>query len=160
MVSLQKGPGGEYVFTPAPKGRVYTMSGIFIGTLIGGPLAAGYMIEENFKALELYDQANWPKQAGAIAMLVIFGGSVMFPEGVTVWFPAWLVVSLYTIGSTFLAKKIQGHQIRQLVLKRRQRYSFWQVLVVGVGSLAISLGLIVMLKMMAYYFAPFKMGPG
>ncbi len=159
-MGLQKGPGGEYVFIPPPKNKIYTISEIFIGTLIGGPLAAGYMIGENFKGLELYNQVDWPKQVGAITALVVFGGSVVFSEVVVAVFPVWLVVFLYTIGFTFLAKKIQGQQIRQLILKRRPSYSFWQVLVVGISSLAISLGLIILLKMMAYYFVPFEMGPG
>ncbi len=149
MAPLKKDADGELDYTPEPIGEAYTLLEIFVGTLIGGPLAGCHMMSENYRAFRRLELVNRTRQAGTVVMVLIFGG---WAFGMAL--PKLLGVIGYTVILTFLAKKLQGESIRLHLLRRKGGHPFSDVIKVGFYSLALSLGFLILVEGTLGLFAP------
>jgi hypothetical protein len=160
MSPLAKGENGEYKYKAPPKSKYYSLSSIFLGSLVGGPLAGFHMIAENYRALEEPERIGLMKWFGMIGMGLIFG-SWGWGEGNPLnLFAKWQVVMFYTLGITALANKLQGTRLRQLTVSKRPSYGYGQVMVVAAGALAMSLALMVFMTMAAFFCEPIPIKQG
>lgn len=76
--------------------KFYSQSAISMATFIGGPLVAGYLIRENYLALNKPDEAKYTLIIGIIATLVLFGGVFMIPSDFIDKMPRQLIPIIYT----------------------------------------------------------------
>jgi hypothetical protein len=100
----------------APTGKIYEERNIWVGSLLGGPLVAGYMIAENFKR---FGDLNKSKQTWIYTILIcIIILSVLLLIHDDVKIPNHIIPLVYTCVAYGVTKVFQARQIERL-LKRR-----------------------------------------
>lgn len=117
--------------------KIYKDKTIWIGTFLGGPLVAGYLISENFKAFDEFDKAKRTWIYAIIATIVIFGGVFLIPENVKI--PNQIIPLIYTGIASYLFQHFQGENVTSHINSGGQLHSWWRVIGVGVIGLAITL---------------------
>jgi hypothetical protein len=120
--------------------QVYKSQMVRIGTFLGGPLVAGYMIAENYKAFDEPDKAKKAWIYAIAATVVIFGGIFLVPESVNI--PRVIIPLLYTWATYYIVQNLQGAQIDAHVNTGGLVYSWGRVIVVSLISLAATLAVI------------------
>lgn len=120
-----------------PAQKIYKDREIWVGTFLGGPLAAGYLIAENFKAFNEEEKAKKTWIIAIIATVLIFGGVFLIPDDVNI--PNQLIPLIYTGIAYFLVQHFQGENIMAHIKSGGQLFGWWRTILVGVISLAIIL---------------------
>jgi hypothetical protein len=123
--------------TPASAQKVYDSIAVAVGTFIGGPLAAGYFIAENFKVFNQSGKAGKTWIAAVAAMILIFCAVIFVPENVTVLNPVVLLIIAVIVW--FLAVRFQGKNISAHISSGGQLYNWWRTLAVALASLAVTI---------------------
>ena len=120
-----------------PTEKIYKEREIYIGTFLGGPLVAGYLIAENFKNFNEPEKAKKTWIYAVIATVVIFGGIFLIPD--TVKIPNQIIPLVYTGIAYLLVHRFQDIQINSHIDSGGQIYSWWRTIAVGLIGLAITL---------------------
>jgi hypothetical protein len=76
--------------------KLYSSKAISGATFLGGPLVAGYLIGENFKALDKPNEGRNSLIIGIISTIILFGGIFMVPENMIDKIPTQLIPIVYT----------------------------------------------------------------
>lgn len=106
--------------------KAYKITGIKLAALLGGPLAAGYLISENFKSLDKPDLA---KSSLYISILVLFGFIFfMFaiPEKVVNAIPSILFPVIFALVSQVIVDKYQSHDLKEFWENGGLKHSNWR----------------------------------
>ncbi|HEY9833594.1 MAG TPA: hypothetical protein V6D26_23785, partial [Stenomitos sp.] len=85
-----------------PTVNIYKDRAIWVGAFLGGPLAAGYLIAENFKAFNEFDKAKKTWNYAIIATIVVFGGVFLIPDNVEM--PNQVIPLIYTAIAYYLVQ--------------------------------------------------------
>lgn len=120
-----------------PTEKIYKDIAIWVGTFLGGPLAAGYLIAENFKAFNDTDKAKKTWIYAIIATIVVFGGVFLIPDNVKI--PNQIIPLIYTAIAYYLVQHFQGQNISTHINSGGQLHSWWRTIAVGVIGLAITI---------------------
>jgi hypothetical protein len=120
-----------------PTQKIYKDRAIWVGTFLGGPLAAGYLIAENFKAFNDIDKAKKTWIYAIIATIIIFGGVFMIPDNVKM--PNQVIPLIYTAIAYYLVQHFQGQNITSHINSGGQLHSWWRTIGVGVVGLSITI---------------------
>lgn len=117
--------------------KLYSSRAIGGATFLGGPLAAGYMIGENFKALDKPNESRNSLIIGIISTIILFVGIFMVPENIIDKIPRQIIPLIYTgiifgivewkLGGTLKSHKENGNQF----------FSGWRAAGIGFLSLII-----------------------
>lgn len=120
-----------------PKQRIYKERAIWVGTFLGGPLAAGYLIAENFKAFNETDKARKTWIYAIIATIVIFGGIFLIPDNTKI--PNQIIPLIYTVIAYYLVQHFQGQNISSHISSGGGLFSWWRTIAVGIIGLVITI---------------------
>lgn len=120
-----------------PTNKIYKDRAIWVGTFLGGPLAAGYLIAENFKAFNDKDKAKKTWIYAIIATVVVFGGVFLIPENVKI--PNQIIPLIYTAIIYYLVQHFQGQNISAHLNSGGQLFGWWRTITVGLIGLAITI---------------------
>ncbi len=126
----------ENILTPSPQNKVYKDKAIWIGTFVGGPLVAGYLIAENFKHLGQEEKIKATWIYTIIATIIIFGGIFLIPESVKI--PNVIIPLIYTAIASYIVQRLQGEKIKTHIENGGQLYSNWRALAIGLIGLVIT----------------------
>lgn len=120
--------------------QIYDHKSILIGTLMGGPLAAGYLMSQNYKIFGKPDSAQTAFFLGIIITILYFGGILIIPAEILNYIPKALV-SVLTVGivAVILDYK-QDDLIQAYIARRGAKASRWKAAGIGVVCSAISFG--------------------
>ncbi len=120
-----------------PQIKLYKDKSMYAVAFFGGPLAAGYIIAENFKALN--DRERYKKTWFiTIAVCVfIFGGIFMIPDSVNV--PNYIIPIIYSYLAFYLIRHYQGKQIDEHISNGGKTYSGWRSALIGLIALVITI---------------------
>ncbi len=121
----------------APTEKIYKDRAIWVGTFLGGPLAAGYLIAENFKAFNQFDSAKKTWIYAITATILIFGGVFLIQDHLKI--PNQIIPLIYTAIAYYLVQHFQGQQISSHINAGGQLHSWWRTISVGVIGLAVTL---------------------
>ena len=119
-----------------PTQKIYKDRAIWVGTFLGGPLTAGYLIAENFKAFDQSDKANKTWIYAIIATIIIFGGAFMIPDNINV--PNQIIPFIYTAIAYLLVQHFQGQNITKHLDSGGQLYSWWRTIAVSIIGFLIT----------------------
>ena len=117
--------------------KIYKSNAIRIGAFIGGPLIAGYMIAENFKAFNKPGKAKRTWIYTVAATIIIFGVAFLMPN--TNRSADYLVPLIYTWIAYYLVQHYQGTNITDHGNAGGQFYNWGRVIAVALIGLAITL---------------------
>ena len=130
----------ENLLSTPPDFKLYKDRAVWIGTFIGGPLAAGYIAAENFKQLGQQDKAKSAWTIAIIATIVIFGGIFLIPNIEKM--PRFVIPLIYTGIAQYLVQKYQGAAVKEHIEKGGQTYSIWRAVLIGLIGLVILLAIL------------------
>jgi hypothetical protein len=121
--------------TPEPQtsARLYTPSQIGLATFLGAPLAAGWLMARNYRALEEKKKAKRCLIYAALGTTVVMALAFVLPEN----FPNSALPIGYTIGIMQIAKQTQGAMIDAHSARGGSAGSWWAAVGIGILSLLI-----------------------
>lgn len=126
----------------SPTFKLYKNRAIYIGTFLGGPLVAGYLIAENFKQLGQTDKAKTTWVIAICATIGIFSGIFLLP--ICERIPNFLIPLIYTLIVQYLVQKFQSANIKAHIDAGGQTFSIWRVVWIGlVGVVVLMIGILV-----------------
>jgi Na+/alanine symporter len=137
----------ENVLQPIPTFKLYKDKAIYLGTFIGGPLVAGYLIAENFKQLGQLEKVKITWVISILSTIVIFGGLFLIPNADKV--PNYIIPIIYTGIAQLLVKKFQEESIKAHIAKGGQTFSNWRAAWIGGVGLVILLAIIFIIVLLA-----------
>ncbi|CAM1345215.1 hypothetical protein [Tenacibaculum amylolyticum] len=117
--------------------KLYSSKAISGATILGGPLAAGYLISQNFKALNKPNEGHKSLIIGIIATIVLFGGIFMIPEKIVTKIPNQLLPLIYTGITWTIVEWKQGDILKIHKENGNSFFSGWKAAGIGVISLLI-----------------------
>ena len=95
--------------TTFPTGTIYRHTSIFVGSFLGGPLVAGYIIAKNFAAFDEFKKVWVTWIITLIATLIIFVVAISLADTNTRWIPAAYTVIAYVLIRQHQGAKIDAH---------------------------------------------------
>jgi hypothetical protein len=126
----------EILDSQIPTNKIYKNKAIWVGTFLGGPLAAGYLIAENFKAFNDTDKAKKTWIYAIITTIIIFGSVFMIPDNVKI--PNQIIPIIYTAIAYYLVQHFQGQNISTHISSGGQLFSWWRTIAVAIIGLTIT----------------------
>jgi hypothetical protein len=119
--------------------RFYSQTAIGMATFIGGPMAAGYLIRENFLSLDQPDKGKKSLIIGIISTVLLFTGIFIIPESIMDKVPNQILPAIYTGIIYLIVEKIHGTILNQHKENGNEFYSGWKAAGIGFISLIILL---------------------
>ncbi|MCL2673530.1 MAG: hypothetical protein FWF01_04015 [Alphaproteobacteria bacterium] len=101
-------PTGKVV----PKGEVFRIGSMGVGTILFGPMVAGYMLYRNHKIFGQDDMAKKAVFASVLVLAVLMPAAILVPGENTLAFFR-LTPILYTVGAIWWMERFQKHDIEQ-----------------------------------------------
>ncbi len=119
-----------------PSKKIYNEKAIWPAAFLGGPLAGGYLIAENFKAFNEAGKAKKTWFFTILATILIFGGIFFIPENIDI--PNYIIPLIYTAIAYYIMHHFQGQNISKHISAGGQLYSWGRTIAVGFIGLAIT----------------------
>ncbi len=129
--------------------KVYQDLQILLGTFIGGPLVAGYLLAANFKTLDEGKKVRKTWIYAILLTVIIFCIIFLVPDPDKV--PRLLIPFIYTGIVYFLIKKLQKGNVAHYVQEGGAVYSWWRTL--GIALIGVLATLLVFVGV-AHYADP------
>lgn len=117
--------------------KFYSQRAIGMATFLGGPLAAGYLIRENYLALNKPNEGKKSLIIGIISTIFLLGGIFMIPEYIIEKIPNQFIPLIYTGIIYVIVEKIHGTILNQHKEFENEFYSGWKAAGIGFISLII-----------------------
>lgn len=117
--------------------KLYSSKAILGATFFGGPLAAGYMIGENFKALKKSDEGRNALIIGIVSTIALFVGIFMVPESIMENIPRQVIPLTYTAIIWGIVERTQGDILKAHKENGNAFYSGWRAAGISLVSLII-----------------------
>ena len=117
--------------------KLYSSKAISGATFLGGPLAAGYLISENYKALDKPDIGRAALIIGIVVTVILFGGIFMLPETIIDKIPRQIIPLIYTGIIWGIVEWKQGDILKAHKENNNSFFSGWRAAGVGIVSLLI-----------------------
>lgn len=117
--------------------KLFSSKAIGGATFLGGPLAAGYMIGENFKSLDKPKEGRNSLIIGIVSTIILFAGLYMIPEIIIDKIPGQLIPLIYTGIIYGIVEWKQGNILKYHKEKGNSFFSGWRAAGIGFISLLI-----------------------
>lgn len=138
-------------FNPASDLKLYKDKGIWIATFLGGPLATGYILAENFKALGDTGKSKKTWIYTILISIFLFAVLISLPDSVRI--PNWLIPIISIALAQFVLTRFQGEQIKKHIESGGQFFSGWKAALIGLISLLITLVIVIVIALGIDFFA-------
>lgn len=120
--------------------KFYSKNAIGLGTFLGGPLAAGFLIRENYVSLSEPEKGKRALFIGIITTILLLVGIFIIPEQIMSKVPQQILPALYTGAIFLIVEKIHGKILTQHKENDNEFFPIWKSAIVGIISLALILG--------------------
>ncbi|QEM07614.1 hypothetical protein DIU31_030465 [Mucilaginibacter rubeus] len=128
------------------KPKIYTLNSIRVATFIFGPLAAGYLVSQNYKAFNEKDKSTTTWIIAVVALIAIIGLAVITSN--TERFPRFIFPLAYAWGTFLLVQKFQGEQMKEHFATGGEIFTIWRALLAGLICLIVTLAAIFLILLM------------
>ena len=126
--------------------KIYKEKAIWVGTFLGGPLVAGYLISENFKVFDQQEKARKAWIYSIIVTAIVFGGVFLIPDNVKV--PNQIIPLIYTFIAYQFVQIYQKAKIMTHINAGGQVYSWWRTIGVALIGLLITVIIVFSIAML------------
>jgi len=126
----------EHLFGDIPSGKPFRLRNVFIGSFLGGPLVAGYIIATNFKMLNEESKASkaWGITILSFVIILIISYYIAYYSNI----PDLIFPSAYSVAAYFIAKGTQEKRLEEFEAMGGQYYHGPKLIIVIVIGLLIS----------------------
>ncbi len=136
---LTGGTTNYQVLDTMPDRQIYKQGMMLVGSYIGGPLVAGYIIAENFKAFGETALARKTWMYAIIATIVIFTTLLAIPQEALDAIPNFLIPLSYTAAAYYYMQHFQDRNIGTHLASGGPVFSWWKVVGIGVVGLVVTM---------------------
>lgn len=130
--------------------KLYSANAIAGATFLGGPLAAAYLIGENYKALDRRKAARNSVILGVVFMILLISFLLIIPEEIMDKIPGFLIPLVYTGIVLLIVEKTHGVILKKHKSFENEFFSKWRS--VGIGIISMIIYLVVIFSI--FYFQP------
>jgi uncharacterized membrane protein YbaN (DUF454 family) len=102
--------------------KIYSQKGIMIGGILAGPVAVGYLMTRNCKALNIPERMRQVWLICLGAFVVLFAIAIVVPPQV----PTFVFIFLNAAFGYYAAENLQGKMINAHVAEGGQLHSNWR----------------------------------
>jgi len=113
--------------------KLYSERALSIATFFGGPLVAGYMMGENFKALGDYKSGTRSFIIGFISTVALYAALFLLPDNIIDSIPAPVIPGIYTFIIILIFHKYQKPAVIRHKENGGEFYSGWKA--AGIGTI-------------------------
>ncbi|MDX2110159.1 MAG: hypothetical protein SFY80_07965 [Verrucomicrobiota bacterium] len=131
--------------TVSPPYVLYSPAQVALGSFIGGPMSACWLMGENYKVLGNTQAMRSTTVWGVVATSVALGMALFMAETL----PPGVLPIGYTCGLYFTAKQLQETTVQNHLAAGGALGSWWRVVAVGVVGMAVILGIAMALALLA-----------
>ena len=124
-----------------PSGKLYKDRSLWVATFFGGPLAAGYILAENFKSLGKTSTSRNTWIYTILITILLFVAVFNIPDNIP--FPNQIIPIISILVANWILTNSQGKQINRHVEAGGEVYSTWRGLLIGVICLLITLTVVI-----------------
>ena len=117
--------------------KLYSKNAITGATFLGGPLAAGYLIRENYLQLNEPEKGKKVLLYAVVISILLIGSLLLVPESVIDKIPRFIIPITYTALIALYLDKIQGTVLSQHKKSGNAFHSGWRAVVIGIISLLL-----------------------
>jgi hypothetical protein len=117
--------------------KIYTLRSIQVATFLGGPIIAGYLISENYRAFNEDKKSKMAILIGVFATILLFGIIFMLPDTKKV--PTYIIPLAYSWGTYILVQQLMGAQMKAHFAAAGEAYTIWRALLASLIGLAVTL---------------------
>jgi len=121
--------------------KIYKDRAIWVGTFLGGPLVAGYLIAENFKTFNEVDKVKKTWIYTIIGTILIFGAVILIPDGVKI--PNQIIPLIYTAIAYFFVERFQKKNCSAYIALGGKTFGWWRTIAIGLIGLIITFVLLI-----------------
>lgn len=129
------------VFEEIPTGKIYSEKAINIGTFLGGPLVAGYLISENFRTFADYKNVKKTWIITVLSTIAIFSSIFLIPESINI--PSVIFPLIYVGITAYLVKRFQEEKINEHLNNGGEEYNWWRTIGITLIGCVVTLGVLV-----------------
>jgi hypothetical protein len=126
--------------------KIYTLNSIRIATFIFGPLVAGYLVAQNYKAFNQKEKATITWIIASVVLIAVIGLAIVTSN--TERFPRFIFPLAYAWGTYLLVQKFQGEQMKEHFATGGTTFTIWRALLAGVICLIVTLAVIFVVLLM------------
>lgn len=136
----------------SPNPKLYTRVAIIWGTLLGGPVAAGYFLSKNFKVLGDTRRAAWTFRMGLLAIVVfaVLIGTV--PDAIQDRVPSSLIPFAYIIFAERYFSLTQARLVKERLRAGATKQPIWKVAGIGILTLLLSFAAMFIIAFLLHHF--------
>ena len=127
----------ETIENSIPTGKIFKDKTFWVGTFLGGPLVAGYLLAENFKTLGQSEKVKPTWIITIIVTIIIFGGVFLIPENINI--PNQIIPLVYSAIAYGIFKQYQGAQSNEHINSGGLTHSWWSVIAISIIGLLITI---------------------
>ena len=127
----------ETLDAPITKGKVYKARALYGATFLGGPLVAGYIFAENFKALNQPEKVSKTWIITILATFLIFLVIFLLPESVEI--PNQLIPITYTLLAVGLFKMYQDDKVSNHLNNGGLSYGWGRAALIGIVGFVVTM---------------------
>ena len=118
--------------------RIYKDRAIWVATYLGGPLVAGYLIVENFKAFNEIEKVRKTWIYTIVGAIIIFGGIFAIPDDILEAIPKYFIPLIYTAIAYGFVKHFQGKNISAFIALGGKPFGWWRTIIVSLIGVVIT----------------------
>tara|TARA_R110001632_G_scaffold40289_4_gene100910 strand:+ start:1068 stop:1847 length:780 start_codon:yes stop_codon:yes gene_type:complete len=111
--------------------KFYSLKAIGIATFFGGPIAAGYLVRQNYLAINEPEKAKKSLIIGIISTIILFSTIFLIPEEIMERIPNPIIPSIYTIIIYLIVEKLQGEYLKEHEENENPFHSNWKAAGIG-----------------------------
>ncbi len=119
-----------------PKGKLYEDKAIYIGTFLGGPLVATYMLADNYKTLGKPEKATKVWIIGVVSVIILFTLMLSVPDDLQI--PNLLVPAIMAGIVYFIVKATQAEEIKNHIVAGGEIYGWGRNVVVAIIGIILT----------------------
>ncbi len=122
--------------------KLYTEKAVLITTFFGGPVAAGYMMGENYKALGEDKAGTRSFIIGLLSSILMYVALFLFPDSFIESIPTVIIPGIYTFIIVLIFQKYQKPAVALHKENGGEFYSGWKAAGIGGIFLLVQLAVI------------------
>ncbi|WP_223034416.1 hypothetical protein [Hanstruepera marina] len=135
---MNENPQQPEIESPSEDIKLYSSRAISGATFLAGPLAGGYMVSENFKAINKPAEGRNALLIGILVTIAVFSVVFFVPQDILDKIPNILIPFAYTAIGMALVEWQMGDLLKNHKEENKPFYSGWRAAGIGLISLIIT----------------------
>lgn len=123
------------ILPPLRENKLYEESSIQIATFLGGPIAGGYLIAENFKSLGQINKVRTTWIFASLLTFIVLGLPLLI--SVVDKIPVYVFHIIFTVISSYVLINYQSEFIREHIDNGGKVYSIWRAIFIALMGVCI-----------------------